>query len=356
MTLKRAHGTEVMGITLACVVTIGVFLAGCTMIPPRHSPAAGLRPLPSSAKILFLSNRDTGDRRKEIYSMDGEGNDISRITSTGYHNCLIGIDRTDRYILVTRATNDTNPPAGLGDEDRKSLWLLDLEDLSEKRLTDLTDNAQGDSFSPDGKWAVFFMTVCGSDQSDLYKVRTDGTDLTPLTQTPEENEADPAWSNSGDKIAFVSFGSNATSFVLRIMDSDGSDPETIFVPHTAVSTPHLPPGAYDPSRSPDDKWIVFEMPVHYSGENGGAGTWHIMKIRVDGTGLTDLSEAGGHGGMAEYLPSFSPGGKHIIFSGRYGPSDPSATKLDVFRMSKDGSDVHRLTDGASYDDFAIWVK
>jgi hypothetical protein len=28
-----------------------------------------------------------------------------------------------------------------------------------------------------------------------------------------------------------------------------------------VSTPFFPPGAFDPSWSPDDQWIVFEKPT-----------------------------------------------------------------------------------------------
>jgi TolB protein len=47
------------------------------------------------------------------------------------------------------------------------------------------------SFSPDGDWIVFAMTGI-DEQPDLYVMRRDGSDLTPLTRTPGWDSA-PAW-------------------------------------------------------------------------------------------------------------------------------------------------------------------
>jgi TolB protein len=48
------------------------------------------------------------------------------------------------------------------------------------------------SFSPDSAWIVFAMTGV-EEQPDLYVMRRDGSDVTPLTRTPEWDSA-PAWS------------------------------------------------------------------------------------------------------------------------------------------------------------------
>ena len=103
----------------------------------------------------------------EIYSMDSNGKDITRITFTGLHHMIMGIDKTGRYLVVTRITNDTDSPDGIGDEDKKSLWLIDLKEGKEKLLTDIKNNAEGDSFSPDGEWIVFYMSIYGENQSDI---------------------------------------------------------------------------------------------------------------------------------------------------------------------------------------------
>jgi len=311
-----------------------VLLAGCIKEQSKK-----INPLPSSAEILFLSNMDTGSQGREIYSMSADGSNVTRITYTGGYYRLLGIDVTRRYIVVTKKDRDTG---------KKSLWLIDLRKGEEKRLTDPENNAEGDSFSPDGEWIVFYMTLSDESQSDIYKIRIDGTSLTRLTYT-DDMEADPCWSNDGSKIAFISYSGEIKRFVLKIMDQDGRNMRTIYDCRDNISTKYFPPGAYDPSWSPDDQWIVFEKPVKGNEENAGAGVWHIFKIRSDGTDLIDLRE-GGHTGMAEYLPSFSADGEFILFSARYD------SQIDIFIMDKNGGSLKKLTDKPSYEEFAIWIK
>ena len=310
--------------------------------------------LDENAEILFLSNGGTGSRRKEVYSMDGSGGDVRRITYTELHHFLVGIDNSGRFLVVTRAVYDTKPPKGLGDEDRKSIWIIDLESGSNIRLTDLKNSAEGHSFSPDGIWIVFYMIISGDSQSDIYKIRRDGTGLTKLTDT-NTSEFDPEWSHDGEKIAFTSYSLKDGRFMLKVMSKDGSNVKTIYDGSGSVPTDFFPAGVYDPSWSPDDRWIVFEMPVESGGENGGAGVWHIFKIRSDGTGLVDLSANGGHGEIAEYLPSFSPSGDKILFSARYTTSSGSVD-VDVFLMNSDGTGIVKLTLTPSIDDMAVWIR
>ena len=63
-----------------------------------------------------------------------------------------------------------------------------------QRLTDHEDGTMvlGSSFSPDSQWIAFGRSGV-SGQPDIYVMRTDGRDLTPLTQTPEWDSA-PDWS------------------------------------------------------------------------------------------------------------------------------------------------------------------
>ncbi len=352
--MKRSTVAILIVAAVAIVVVAAVAAFSANLLrTPADQP--GTRPIASDAAVLFESNRDTGSRRKEIYAMDADGGNVTRITFSKMHHFLVGIDPSRRYLIVTRADQDTDPPLGLGDEDRRSLWVIDTVTGNETRLTAPENQAEGDSVSSDGQWIVFHMQLAGNTQTDLYKIRLDGTDLTRLTFTKDANECDPAWSPDNKKIAYTCFSTNTPRFVLMIRDVDGSNERIVHDPIDAVNTTLFPPGAYDPSWSPDSEWITFEKPVHFAEENGGAGIWHIFKIHPDGSGLTDLSEAGGHTDWAEYLPSFSEDGRLILFSVRTGPADASETHIDVYVMDSDGGSLKRLTDTAAVEDCAIWI-
>lgn len=336
-----------IGVSMTIVV---ILIGGCVQegeTPERISS------LPETADILFVSNRDTQSRRAEIYAMDLDTNEVTRLTFTEEHHFILGIDRSRRYIAASRAEKDTDPPRGLGNEDRRALWVIDLQTKKEIRLTDLENHAEGDSFSPDGEWIVFHMKVAGEEQTDIYKIRRDGSELQRLTNTKEAVEADPVFSNDGEKIAFVYLDSATERFVLKVMDSTGENAKTIYRGGT-VSTPVFPPGCYDPSWSPDDQWLVFEQCVLYNGENWGSGMWHIFKVRNDGTDLQDLSAAGAHTDRAEYLPSFSPDGNFIVFGSLYQAKNPEESHNDIFLMDIKGI-LKRLTYDPANDMYPVWI-
>ena len=140
--------------------------------------------LPDCAAILFTSNRDIGNRSREIYAMDADGGNITRITCTNEFHFIAGIDPSRRYIVATRALEDTAEPEGLGNEDIRSIWILDLKTKEEKRLADASYLTEGDSFSPDGEWIVYLKRL-ENGTLDLYKIRWDGTEMTQLTDTPD---------------------------------------------------------------------------------------------------------------------------------------------------------------------------
>jgi Tol biopolymer transport system component len=283
----------------------------------------------------------------EIYSMDAEGGSINRVTTSDKQHYVFGVDYGRRYIAATT-----------GSEEKKQLWLLDSETGRETPLTRVENNAEGRSFSPDGEWVVFWMVPAGGQYSDIYKIRRDGSGLVNLTNTPQAHEFDPAWSNDGGQIAFTYNDGQPNRFILEVMDADGANVRMVYDPVDAAKTLHFPAGVYDPSWSPDDRYILVDKPLKFtdSGENGGAGVWHILKVSSDGATIEDLTATGELADNALYLPSFSPDGKWIVLSARHGPAGPSQVSLGIVKMRANGSDVQTITSNTYWAQFPVWLK
>jgi len=198
------------------VIFLMLFLLSGKTLYGEQPKKAKITPIPKNAHILITSNRDTKDRRSEIYAINTDGSGATRITYSKYHHFILGVDQTTQYIVASRAAEDTTAPKGLGDEDKRSLWIIDTKNKLEQRLTDSKNHAEGDSFSPDGEWIVFLMKRKGKEQSDIYKIKRDGTQLTPLTDTPAAIEGDPAWSHSGKEIVFAYKTQGAWDLVFQV--------------------------------------------------------------------------------------------------------------------------------------------
>jgi Tol biopolymer transport system component len=92
------------------------------------------------------------------------------------------------------------------------------------------------------------------------------------------------------------------------------------------------------SRAPaPERWIVFA--AH---PNGGPGPLQLVRVRVNGTGVSQITT----GAKSAIEPDFSPDGKRIVFT-RLGSG--------IFRINADGSGLRRLTSGAR-DIYPVWSR
>lgn len=103
------------------------------------------------------------------------------------------------------------------------LRVLDLDTDVAQLIRGTENMVTGDpTWSRDGR-RIAFEAWDGTqpEQWDIYSVRLDGSDLTNLTNTPNESETWPAWSWTTDRIAFVR--GVPRGFGVYTMAPDGSD-------------------------------------------------------------------------------------------------------------------------------------
>ena len=199
-------------------------------------------------------------------------------------------------------------------------------------VTQLTTSFADDwwpSWSPDGSKIVFqtnrnLTPGGGVPQYDLYVINVDGTAETRIT-TDTTNEAQPAWSPKGNRIAFVS-------------DRDGNNEIYLMDPDGGAVTRLTNDAASDeqPTWSPDGGKIAF-----VSLRTGNA---EIFVMDTTGANLVNLT----NNGAADFVPAWSPDGTKIAFHSN------RAGNFAVFVMNADGSNAVQLSNASVPDELPAW--
>jgi TolB protein len=96
--------------------------------------------------------------------------------------------------------------------------------------------------------------------------------------------------------------------------------------------------AFEPSLSPDGQQVVFES--HPQGVSTQGTIW---KIRVDGSGLTQLTRS-----ADDREPNWAPAGDRILFQSL------RSGNWDIWTMATDGSDLVDVTHSVAEDTDASW--
>jgi TolB protein len=139
---------------------------------------------------------------------------------------------------------------------------------------------------------------------------TYGVSSTPCLDCPWNfrlTDFEPAWSPDGNTIAYVHGDTINGQTGIWLIDANGRNKRILYSNASA----------YSPAWSPANKWIAFSCNAQ------------IYKIRIDGTGLTQLTSEG-----RNFFPAWSPDGNWIAYDSNVNDSKGADV---IWIMKSDGT-------------------
>jgi TolB protein len=169
--------------------------------------------------------------------------------------------------------------------------------------------------------------VLQGESKEIFIADFDGADTKQITQNSSINLL-PAWTPDNRQIAFTSYLKRNPD--LYLIDINGKNQQRF------ISYPGLNAA---PSWSPDGKQIALMM-----GKDGKSDIYLINADSYHNNSLKKITQGYGN----EASPKWSPDGQRITFV-----SDRSGSP-QIYVMSKDGSDVRRVTFEGNYNTNPSW--
>ena len=285
------------GVLAALLVVPTIVMHEASLVGASAFPGA-------NGKIAFQSDRDGNN---EIYRMDGDGTDQTRLTS----------DLADDFDPSWSA--DGKQLAFFSFRDGNfEIYVMDGDGSDQTRLTNNPALDVEPSWSPDGEQIAFASSRA---PAGIYVMDADGSNQTLLSTAAFE----PSWSPDGERIAFTSERDGNSE--IYVMDADGSNQTRLTNNHVTDSSA---------SWSPDGKQLAFS--------SFRDGSFEIFVMDADGSNQTQLTDVNG----SEVLPAWSPDGERIAFT-----SERDGNR-EVYVMDADGSDPTNLTHSPAQDAAPSW--
>lgn len=312
-----------------CIGT-AVLLAPCAALAQVNIPR---NPLPGEAHLANLRQlTDEGTQAEAYFSRDGKW--ITFQSTRGDHPCDL------QYVMRTNGT-DLRRVSPAGGKTTCGWFLNDG-----RRLFFGSTHAAGDACPqrPDPSKGY----VWGLDPFDIYTVNTDGSDLRRLTNFGVYT-AEGVLSPDGRRIVFTSLKDGDLD--IYTMNVDGTDLRRL------TNTPGYDGG---PWWSPDGTQIVYR--AHHPTDAADLKEYrdllaaHVVRptrvelwvMNADGSNQRQITQLGG----ANFGPSWTPDGRHIIFSSNY--KNPRGGNFDLFIVGLDGSGLTQVTNDEGFDGFPMF--
>ena len=146
------------------------------------------------------------------------------------------------------------------------------------------------SWSHDSQRIVFYAEL-DNGKADLFLMDRDGSNVTPIVQTPNADEGAPSFSPDGTRIAYDSDEAGHANFEIFVVPLSGGNRRRL--------TNH-PARDVAPAWSPDGKSIVFMS------DRDSRPEFDVYRMNADGSGVERLTK-----GATHWFPQYSPDGTRI---------------------------------------------
>lgn len=260
--------------------------------------------------IVFTSDRDG---QSQVYIMNADGSAQRRLTDNTASDDQGSISAAGLAIAYRSKTGFNN----------SQIFKVNNDGSNPVQISHFTGGSNGGRWGPNAR-LVF--SSRGDDQKgpNVYSMRSDGTDLTRLTNGPSP-DLSPSYSPDAKKIVFASGRMGVLN--ICIMNADGT--QVLVLTNTdAVNDA--------PSFSPDGKKIAF-----FSQRDGHP---QIYIMNADGSAQTNISNSA----SSDLNPQYSPNSNEIVFS------SSRTGRSQLYIMKDDGSNVRRITNNNNNDTEPDW--
>lgn len=273
-------------------------------------------------RIVFFSDRDGDD---DIYIMGLDGSDVVQLTDEPGRDYEPDSSPDGRTLVF--ASNRADP-------NNSQLYLMDVDGSNVRRLTFSANGGRViDDYahwSPDGRHVVFQRTTIPEGESpdaDIWMSDTETGEETQLTDTPDAWDSTPSVGADGESVLFESNRDGdfdvyrldlETMEVTQLTDAEGTDSEA--------------------KESPDGSRIAFT--------SARDGEPRIYLMDADGGNARPLVEDSADDSRC---PQWSPDGERLTF---YSTRDGDG---EIYLINIDGTGETRLTNSPGKDEIPDWV-
>ena len=269
---------------------------------PTATPTDEPTPTPGVPTGRIVFDVATGNILPEIYIMNADGSNPTRLTFNDYQDDEADLSPDGRFIayesrgsgqwmIMVMGSDGSNPitlvPGRLPDwspngryiayetvEAPQRIGIYDVQSGSTRLLTSTNQNSRSPSWSPDSQKLVIMADTSNGWQLAIVDASSGAQQFITSEQGSKRF---PAWSPTGDLIAF------------NTVAADNSNPDHIWVIDTSGDnlrqlTQEGKNGR--PTWSPDGRFLVYNSNL--------SGSWLLYRIRLDGSERTALTSGGNH--------------------------------------------------------------
>jgi dipeptidyl aminopeptidase/acylaminoacyl peptidase len=280
-------------------------LAGCSseFANPFANTARTITPRATAAVIFAGNQHASPGSPREVFAVDADGANPTQLTfcSSTARPCDTSevSPSPDRQRVIVRRRLDTNGNGRVDAGDGDALLFVDLTRGTEAPIVPATAAVSGIDWAPTGDVLVYAANGEGAVE-DLWRVDPNGQNNRNLTATTGTRERAPRVDATGSIAVYERIEPPAKPAIFVFVDRVRQVRVTTPAEGTAAlaGTPYVVGSDADPDFSPEGGSVVFRRLTGLGA--GTLGTWDIMTVRSDGTGLAVVASGADYRGAPDW--------------------------------------------------------